>query len=246
VNLREKGEKGVVLTGDKKKLLALLGIVTSITDKLVVGGDWPSADKIKIHVASALVSPSGAKKLALELSEEDPFRAWLPRIEEYDDGDEHSRSEKAPYKPWIVSPSTEMRLDETDPLGANSVMRRLHFAKTINAIGMLKTTDPFKRTWTDSEGQVVARSEAWGWNRMHDEEDSIRGERLVCSADFLKKVLAKQHAELLLLVILRRYDKGFGSQRSQFWHTTAVVRVKQSLDFEFFPGVINELHATRY
>jgi hypothetical protein len=246
VNLCAKGEKGVVLTGEKKKLLALLGIDSSIMDKLVVGGDWHSNDNIGIHVGSALVSPSAAKRLALALSKEDPFRAWLPRIEEHaDDGDEYSRSEKEQFKPWIVWPSAVTRLDETDPLGANAVMRRLHFARTVNAVGMLKATDPFKRTWTDSEGRVAARSEAWGRIRMH-EEDAISGERLVCSADFLKTVLTKQRAELLLLVVLRRYDKGIGSRGSQYWHTTAVVRVKQSLGFEFFPGVINELHVMKY
>ena len=62
----------------------------------------------------------------------------------------------------------------------------------------------------------------------------------------MKKVLAKQRAELLLLVILRRYEKGFRGQDSQYWHTTGVVRVKQSLDFEFFPGAANELHVMRY
>lgn len=246
VNLKEKGEKGLVLTGDKKKLLGLLGIESSIGDNLVVGGAWRSVDNIGIHIASALVPPSDAKKLGLELSREDPFRAWLPRLEEYEDGAEHPRSEKEPYEPWIVWPSPEMRLDETDPLGANSVMRRLYFAKSVNAVGMLKATDPFKRAWTNSAGKVVARSEAWGGNRTHGEAESISGERFVCSADFLQSVLAKKRRELLLLIILRQYDQGFGSRDSQFWHTTAVIRVKQSLKFELFPGVVNRLHETRH
>jgi hypothetical protein len=246
VNLYEKGEKGVVLTGDKKKLLGLLGVESLIGDKLVVGGDWHSADNIGIHVGSALVSPRDARKLALGLSKEDPFQAWLPRVEEYEDGDEHSHSVKEPYMPWIVWPSTEAKLDQTDPLGADCAMRRLHFTKTIEAIGQLETTEPFKRTWIDSEGRVAARSEAWGRNRMHDEEEPMSGLRLVCSGDFLKSVLAKQRAELLLLVILRRYDRGFRGQESQYWHTTGVIRVKQSLDFEFFPGAANKLHVMKY
>jgi hypothetical protein len=245
VNLYEKGKSGVVLTGDKKKLLALLGIKSSIEDKVVVGGHWHSADNIGIRASSALVSPRNAKTLALGLSREDPFRVWLPRIEEHEDGDEYYRSGKEPYKPWIVWPSTEMRLDGTDPLGAHSAMRRPHFAKTVNAVGMLKTTDPFKRRWIDSEGRVAAISEAWGRTRMHD-GDPLSGERLVCSADFLKTVLAKHRADLLLLVVLRRYDKGLGSRSSQYWHTTAVIRVKKSLDFEFSPGFINELHVAKY
>ncbi|MBU4201455.1 MAG: NACHT domain-containing protein [Verrucomicrobia bacterium] len=246
VNLCEKGEKGVVLTGDRRKLLALLNIGTSITENLVVGGDWHSVDNIGIRVTSALIPPRGANKLALHLSREEPFQAWLPCAEEYEAGAEFSRSKNETYKPWIVWPSTEARLDEGDPLGVVSVVRRLHFTKAVNLVASIKTTDPFKRTWTDSEGKLAARSEAWERNRTHDEEEPISGERFICSADFLKNVLVKQRAELLLLVILRRYDKGVRSQESQYWHTTAVIRVKQSLDFEFFRGVVNELHVMKY
>jgi hypothetical protein len=230
----------------RKSCSRSLGIESSIENKLVVGGDWHSADNIGIRVTSALAPPRKAKALALGLCNENPFRAWLPLFEEHQDGDEYYRSGKEPYQPWIVWPSTEMRLDGTDPLAAYSAIRRLHFAKTVNAVGMLKTTDPFKRKWIDSEGRVAALSQAWGRIRMRDEGDPMSGERLVCSADFLKTVLAKHRAELLLLVVLRRYDKGLGSRGSQYWHTTAVIRVKKSLDFEFFPGLINELHVMKY
>ena len=57
VNLYEKGEKGLVLTGDKAKLLDLLKVGSSIADELVVAGDWRSADGIGIHIASALIPP---------------------------------------------------------------------------------------------------------------------------------------------------------------------------------------------
>lgn len=246
VNLYEKGEKSAVLTGDEKKLLALLNIQSSIAENIVVAGDWRSADNIGIHVTSALVSPRDAKNLALRLSKEDPFQAWLPLAKEDGDGEEYSRSKMESYTPWIVCPSYASRLDETDPLGADSVIRRLHFTRAINAISSLKATDPFKRIWTDSKNKLAARSEAWGRNRTYDKEEWISGERLVCSADFLKNVLVQQRAELLLLIILRRYDKGIGNRESQYWHTTAVIRVEQSLDFEFYPGAINKLHVMKY
>ena len=118
--------------------------------------------------------------------------------------------------------------------------------KEINAINSLTASDPFKRTWIDPKGQVAARSEAWGRNPMHNEEESVSGDRLVCSSDFLKDVLAKRHTDLLVLIILRRYDKGYGSQQSKYWHTTAVVRIDHSLNFEFYPGVVNELHEMTY
>jgi hypothetical protein len=247
VNLYEKGEKGLVLTGDKAKLLFLLNIESSIADELVVAGDWRSADGIGIHIMSALVPPQHAKKLALELSKKDPFQAWLPRAEGYYDGGESSRrSENEPFEPWIVCPSIEARLDETDPLGVTSAVRRLYFSKAVNAISSLKALDPFRRTWVDPKGRVAARSEAWGRNPAHDEEEAISAERLVCSSEFLKGVLLKRRGELLVLVILRRHDKGFGSRDSQYWHTTAVVRIDQSLKFEFYPGAISKPHAMKY
>ncbi|MDE3242553.1 MAG: transcriptional regulator, partial [Nitrospirota bacterium] len=246
VNLYEKGEKGLVLTGDKAKILGLLKIGSSIADELVVAGDWRSADGIGIHITSALILPKHAKKLALELSKEDPFQVWLPQAEGYDDGSEYSRSEKEPFKAWIVYSSIEAGLDETDPLGVVSAVRRLSFAKAVNEISSLKALDPFRRTWADPKGRVAARSEAWGRNPAHDKEESISAERLVCRSEFLRDVLLKRRAELLVLAILRRYDKGFGSRDSQYWHTTAVVRIDQSMNFEFYPGAINKPHVMKY
>ena len=208
--------------------------------------DWRSADGIGIHITSALVPPQHSKKLALELSKEDPFQAWLPQAEGYNGGGESLRSEKVPFNPWIVYPSIEARLDETDPLGVTSAVRRLYFTKAVNTIGSLRALDPFRRMWADSKGRVAARSEAWGHNAAHDEEESISAKRLVCTSEFLKNVLLKRRAELLVLVILRRYEKGFGSRESQYWHTTAVARIDQSLDFQFYPGAINKPHAMKY
>jgi len=246
VNLYEKGEKRLVLTGDKAKLLGLLKIGSSIADELVVAGDWRSADGIGIHIASALIPPQHAEKLALELSQEDPFQAWLPQVEAYGGGDEYSHSKKEPFKPWIVRPSIEYGLDEGDPLGGTSAVRRLYFTKSVNAMSALKALDPFRRTLVDPKGRVEARSEAWGRNPAHDEEESISAKRLICSSKFLKDVLVTSDVELLVLVILRRYEKGLSNRESQYWHTTAVVRIDQSLDFEFYPGAVNTPYAMKY
>jgi len=246
-NLYEKGETGLVLTGDKKKLLALLGIRSSEIGDLVVGGYWHSNDNVEIRVASALVPARQAKKLAQSLAKEDPFHVWLPRLEEYEDGEEFSHSTKEPYAPWIVWPSAEARLDGTDPLGANSVVRRPRLSKVINEVSDLQTSDPFRRTWTDSSRNIVVRSEAWGRNRNRDGEDHTGGERLVCSGHFLRNLLAKlEDRELFLLLVLRRYEKSSGNRGSQYWHTTGVARLKKSLDFEFYPGAVNRLHEMKY
>lgn len=72
------------------------------------------------------------------------------------------------------------------------------------------------------------------------------GRRLVCCSDFLKNVLINQQSELLILIKLERYNKGFGNEKSQYWHTTAVIRIDQTLNYEFFPGVVNKLHEMNY
>ncbi|MCK1790761.1 NACHT domain-containing protein [Pseudomonas violetae] len=245
VNLFEQGEKGLVITGNKVKILDLLGIDSSIAAALVVAGDWRSADGILIRISSALVPPKQAKTLALKLSKKDPFQAWLPHANEHEEDDEYSRSEGL-YTPWIVWPSIEPKLDETDPFGVDSALRRRHFTKAINANNSLRTLDSFRRLWVDPDGAVVVRSEAWGSNPARDEDDSVSADRLVCRTDFVKRVLDDQCADLLILIVLRRYNKGFGSQGNQYLHTTAVVRVKKNLEFEYYPGVVNEPHVTKY
>jgi hypothetical protein len=246
-NLYVKGETGLVLTGDKKKLLALLDIQSSSVGDLVVGGYWYSNDNVEIRVGSALVPARQANKLARGLAKEEPFRVWLPTIEEYEHGQEFSHSAREPYAPWIVWPSAEARLDGTDPLGAKSVVRRPHLAKAINDVAGLQTSDPFRRSWVDSSRNIVVRSEAWGRNRNHNGEDHTSGERLVCSRDFLKALLAKLgDKELLLLLVLRRHEKSSGNRGSQYWHTTGIVRLTKSLDFEFYPGPVNKLYEIKY
>jgi hypothetical protein len=241
VNLCEKGKDGPVITGDKTKLLSLLNLQkSSMPAELVVAGDWRSADDIKIHIMSALVRPRGANELARQLSLEYPFQAWLPFAEAYEDGTEHSNSNKEHFEPWIVWPSFETGIDETDLLGITSTVSRFHLIKKVNDIRSLKSQGPFRQAWVDPKGKVVARSEAWGHKSAHGDEVSAR--RLLCSTDFLKEVLPKRRAELLVLEILRKNDRGYGSQASQFWHTTAVVRITKSLKIKFYPGVVNKLH----
>lgn len=245
VNLCEKDREGLVLTGDKAKLLALLKIESSIAEDLVVAGDWYSSDDIGIHISSALIPPQYSDQQALQLSQEDPFQAWLPQVESDNDG-EYFHSSKKPFIPWVVWPSIEAKLDETDSLGVNSAIRRLYFTKSINAINTLKPLDPFRRKWVDPNSRVMVRSEAWGRNPSYDDEDSISGNRLICRSNFLKDVFEKQHAELLVLVILRKYEKAYGSEASKYWHTTAVIRVDHKLDFTFYSGAVNKRHVMKW
>ena len=59
--------------------------------------------------------------------------------------------------------------------------------------------------------------------------------------------LAIARPELFLLLVLRRYEKSSGSRGgASIGHTTGVVRLKKSLDWEFYPGVVNALHEMKY
>lgn len=245
LNLKEKAKKEIVLTSHSKKLLALLNIESHIAQELVVAGDWRSADDIHIHISSALVPCKDATKEAFTLSKKMPFDMWLPSVE-YDDEIENSFSRKEPYKPWIVWPYSEARLDARDLLGSISAVRKLHFTKAVNVASQLRAEDPFKRKWIFSNEKIAARSEAWVSHRERGQDESECGRRLVCSSELLSDVLQKESAELLVLIILTNYEEGYSGHGSKFWHTTAVVRVNQSLDFEYYCGAANKLHEMKY
>jgi hypothetical protein len=244
INLLEKGEKGLVITGNKAKILSLIGANSGLGKEIVVEGNWSSPDNIEVHISSALVVPRKAVVLAKELIQEEPFVVWLPTCNEYEE--EYLRNDKKDYAPWIVCPSWEGRLDEDDPLGSICAMWRPHFAESIVATFSLWTNDAFGRIWKNSVGKSMAYSQAWGYKSKHEDEASSSGIRLVCSDELLKNVLTTRDADLLVLVKLRRYEKGIGYRDSRFSHTISVIRIKRTLDFEYYGGVVNKLHQNRY
>ncbi len=246
VNLREIGAKGVMLTGDPGKLLSLLGIDNTIGEWLAMDGDWRSVDGVGVHVQSALVSARRSTKLASHIAKQNPFHAFLPQLEAYEDDDSGSARSHAPYTPWVVRPATEARLDEADSLGVTGVVQRGRLSRAANAFGSLFPEDPFGRRWVNPSGVIVVRSEAWCQRGERSDGGRTSGTRMQCRSDFVRDFLAANKAHLLLLVILRRYESGFGSSPSRYWHTTAVVQVTESLDFTLHPGFRNELHVSEY
>src|SRR6266849_2796429 len=92
----------------------------------------------------------------------------------------------------------------------------------------------FNRAWLTPGGKRVALSEAWGRHSRQDDEGTSGGQRLICSSEFLGRLLAKRQAELLLLIKLQRYEKGLGNESSRFSHTTAVLRIKSTLSYRFY------------
>ena len=246
INLREAGEKGVVLTGDPDKLLSLLDIGGSIREWLVVDGDWNAIDGVGVHVQSALVPSRKSTNLATTLAGTDPFQAYLPQLQVYEDADPGSARSHTPYLPWVVTPAKEARLDGANTLGVVGAMQRDRLASAANAFGNLGSTDPFHRTWSNPAGDVVVRSEVWAHCTDGREGGRGSGSRLQCRTTFVRDFLTANASHLLLLLILRRYEPGSGSRASRYWHTTAVVRVTESLEFTFYRGQVNELHESKF
>lgn len=246
VNLLKQGKKSLEVTGDREQLLGLLGIKTKLGSEITVKGGWTSDDNVDVIISSALAEHTKSRTLARQLSKEDPFQAWLPASEGYEDEeDERCLSDKPGFTPWSVWTSGEPRLDQTDPLSADCVARRLRLTQSINRINSLQPADPFNKYWTNPRGKIALDSQAWGRNSRRD-DGSENGSRLICKSSFLKKVLKKMDKDLVILLILRRYESGYGSKRSQYWHTMATIRITQSLDYEFFPGIVNKLHVSEF
>jgi hypothetical protein len=245
--LLEKGKKDLVLTGDRAKLLQLVGITSRIGKKLVIEGLWRSADNIRVHISSALVPPEKAQRLARRLIREDPMRVWLPLYEEDDAGGEYLHVDrKSEYTPWIVSRSRGARLDEDDPFGAPCANWRPRLSRDYVHALSLTTDDPFSRMWHDKSKRVALWGQAWGRENKESEGGPASGLRLLCSASLLKTVLGKFDKDLLLLINLERYESKLYQKRSKFIHTIAVVRVTKALNFEYFPGRINHVYEALY
>ena len=196
-------------------------------------------------ITSAFVVPRDAKGVATKLSKADGFSAWLPYADDYDEFGRTTRAGKPKTFPLIMLPSREAALDEKDPLGSSVAICRPRFSKEVIAFGNLKPRDEFDRSWADSNGQVVCRSEAWGSSETNYEGESDTGKRMTCSRECLKTLLTKKNLDLLVLVVLRKYEKGHGGGDGKFWHSTAIVHLTKALRQEFYPGLASAEHKNR-
>jgi hypothetical protein len=185
VNLLEKSKNGLVVTGNKSKVLQLVGLNSGVAKEIVVEGSWRSHDGIEISVSSALVSPRKARSFAKELVAEGPMLVWLPKYTDSNEGEEYVISEKSGYTPWIVCPSGGAILDEDDPLGMACSVRRPRLARKYASTSSLRTRDPFGRVWKNSRQRFQTRSEVWSCGTRRDGERPEFGVRLLCFKQFI-------------------------------------------------------------
>ena len=248
VNVLEGGEEGRVLTGDKDKLMSLVGIYSrAVGPDLVVKGYWESPEGINVHINSVLVGGRKGRKFAKDLLDEDDASfIGLLTLEYEDDEIRRLRMGEGGYEPWILSPPNEGgNLDQYDPLSITSVEQRPRFVAEISDHYSLKPSDPFERSWLMPGKKLVATTDAWGWE-MPDENDCDTGSRLVCRTKFLSSVLEWKNADLILLVKLRRYQEGGMPNRdSRSSYTVGVLRIKKDLKFEYFAGPVNQVKHLR-
>jgi hypothetical protein len=246
INVLEKGEDGLVLTGSEILLKGLAGIEGArVAADIVVHGHWNTPDGINVNIGSVLVSPRKAKRLAKQLIDEDPLSVWIPAHHAYEGEIEHLWGEKTEYESWIVAPEAEGWLDADDPLGGIDAERRPRFAEKIVRDYSLRPADPFARLWRAATRRGAATSEAWGHGGRY--EGSFSGVRLNCTPDLLTKVLSDRNRELLLLITLQRYEERVrGSSDSRFSNTVAVVRIKNDLRYEYLSGAVNQIHKSSF
>jgi hypothetical protein len=237
VNLLERVPEGLAITGNEEKLLDLIGLRSPELKELVVAGSWRSVDDIRVRLSSALAVPEQAERLAKELAKEYPFHAYLPVLDGETE-DIRFQRKKEGIEGWIVNPSTTARLDEYDPLAAKSASSRPRFSKQVIALGGLRSSDPFGRLWVGANNKVQARTEVWRMESYRS-EGPTEGERLLCATDLLKTVLAKRNSDLLLLLILEKYESRPLNEETKFVHTLAVIHLKKSLQFDVYLGCVN-------
>ena len=228
--LLEKSGQGLVLTGDKSKILKLANLESGVQEEVVVAGEWQSADQITVQIESALVKPSKVSAVVKQLLEENPETAWLPNYCGIENEEEYLGGGKDNCEPWIVWPGNDAKLDKDDPLGAVAAIRRPRIARDFSSSLSLKREDPFGRVWKN--GQIMARSVAWGHEIKGDYEKPGMGTRLACSRELLKKLLSQNGSDLLLLIKLLRYEKVYGPEPDIRANKMTVVRISRTLDLE--------------
>jgi len=238
--LMEKDKDGLALTGDRSKILDLLGLRNGIGKEVVVAGHWSSADHIPVRISSVLASRSDTKAVIRELLDEEPISAWLPAYEGHDDEISRLHHGKAGCIPWIAWPSLEIRLDRDDPLSTDGVVTKPHPAPAVTGASPL---DPFGRVWS-ARGKA-ARSEAWSYSKDREGEYGD-GTRLACSKALLKDVLTKKDADLVILVNLQKYDKGLRREPGKYTNTIAVVRISKEMKIQYYKGRANHVHVARW
>ncbi len=238
--LSSRNGKDSELTGDKSKLLYLVGIDQSIGDQLVIDGSWKTSDGISVRISSALVKPSKAVSIAKNLLAEKPIHAWIPSWDESEHEFRNGRPDERGFIPWIERENRSNGIDQNDPLGSYNAFPRAHISPHLSEKMNINRGDPIGRVWKAKGGKIVIRSLSWGESESLRVRDPSSGNQLLIDSSFLKNILSLESRELLLLIKLERYESGNRIDNSKYQHTIGVLRIKRDLNYVFYPGAINQ------
>jgi hypothetical protein len=190
--------------------LRVLGSIANLTadlqlgKNLVVDGHWRSNEKIEFSVQSVIVAECEAFNVGLAAILSRPYFRYLPRADNHSYNAESAIAKLV--RTWIVEDSSSLKLDRHDPYCASTALGRPRPTEEIVNETGLKLDDPFKRKWSQENGQSVFEGQAWGSKRgegRYETEDE--GRRLLCNTNFLKDFLAKGASQLVLLVHAQKY-----------------------------------------
>lgn len=241
INLLEKGKEKLALTGDKNKIFKLIMSNDDLERAINIKGNWKSPDEIKVNIDSILIKDNLAVKFAKKLIKTEPFSVWIPNDDIF--ATEDSNLKKNNYLHWLITKSVESKLDDLDPLGDLSALQRPKFSDEICEIFSLKSDEPFRRIWRNSDGETLATSIAWGGKSKYKNE-ILSGYCLLCSTKLLKTILTRLNVSLIILINLERYESGMGGSSGKFSNSVAVIRITKNLDIKYFTGYINKYHQT--
>lgn len=241
-NLLEESSGELALTGDETKLVDLIVDGLDAGDSLVIDGSWDSYDGIHVNVSCALFKPSLVAGAVKRLLKTDPFQIWLPYYEE----DPITRLKDTDGKPLVLAYDSSLGLDETDSYGVSyAAARRRICDEYVVSLG-LSPLDAMETVWVDAQGNIGTKSEVWGSNYSSGEGSPGKGQRLLISFDTLSTLLHKTQLELVVLIRLRRYEKGWGGEKSKYTHTVGIVNIDEMLKRDFSLGCVNLVHKSEW
>lgn len=223
--LRRKvgGQGDELVTREPAKLASLAGLEVGykLGEDLVVDGHWTSIEGISISITSVMLAPSIAREAALSVALMGAHFQWLPG----DDNELGGQVQQLVHTEDI----SERGIDQSDPYGTSAALRRAKPKQEIIDDFGLMAADSFGRVWTDADGRVVFRAEAWGATNgtgRHAKED--RGTRLWCRVETVKELLSARGMSLILLIKAERYIENAKTDDDHFVTRTLLVIVDSS------------------
>lgn len=235
--IKEENKKKLVLPENKNVLLELIGVKNKLGKNIIVDGHWSSKDGIDISISSALIQKKHSRNAITSLSKKEPFQVWLPVLEGEDESDRFGTQNEDNLLPWIVSMQEYKKIDEFDPYSADTTRLRSKPSEGITKLYSLSCSDQFKRYWNDINGRPIFKAEMWKGPTRDRYDEEYSGNRLICSANFLKKLLKDSGSNLVILIQLRQYvERGYGRSSGEFFHSIGIVEINENLEFKYRKG----------